>query len=114
MNISFSSTAVLQNCNTEKAMFSAYGKACANLLKMRLHQLLAAEYLGIFSPSGSTPLRCESYTKNNVKSFQLPLKDSYILIFEAIDGDMLGDKNDLDWNTIKTIIIHNIKKITHN
>lgn len=113
MKIVFSNTVILHHCNTEKAMHLAYGKSCANLLKMRLLQLLAAEYLGIFSPSGSPPLRCVLDTQNRSKRFQLPLEDNYILIFEAVDGETLGDKNNLDWNTIRTIMIHNIEKITH-
>lgn len=114
MNISFSNAILLQCCNREKEMLSAYGKACAKLLKMRLLQLFAAECLGVFSPSGSPPLRCMPHTKKQMKEFKLPLKDNYILIFEAVDGEISDDKSNLDWNTIKTIVIHNIEKITHD
>lgn len=115
MNINFSNTTVMHLCNIEEVMLSACGAACANLLKMRLHQLFAADYLGIFAPPGSKPLRCVPYcAHNDAEIFQLPLKDNFILVFEAVDGDILDAKGSSDWNTIKTIMIHSIEKITHD
>ena len=113
MNIKFSNDTIRHICNTESAMLSAYGKACSRFLKMRLLQLFAAEYLGIFSPPGSKPLRCIPCSKQ-LKKFQIPLGENYILIFEAIDGGLLADKSGLDWNSIKSIVIHRIEEITHD
>lgn len=113
MNIKFANDTVMHLCNTEKAMLSAYGKTCTNILKKRLHQLFAAEYLGIFLPPGSRPLRCTSHSNTMANLFHLPIQEQHILIFESIDGATLGDANKVDWNTIKTIMIHNIEKISH-
>ncbi|MFK5892072.1 MAG: hypothetical protein QM504_02505 [Pseudomonadota bacterium] len=114
MDIKFSDNTIQHRCNTEKAMLTAYGKECANLLKRRLLQLLAAEFLGVFAPTGCKPLKCVPYSKNTLKQFQLPLEDNYILVFEAIDGDVLSNRKELDWNSIKSIIIHSIEKIGHD
>lgn len=113
MDIKFSNDTIKHICNTESAMLSAYGEACSRLLKMRLLQLFAAEYLGIFSPPGSKPLRCMSCAKQ-LKEFQIPLGENYILIFEAADGGLLADESGLDWNSIKNIVIHRIEEITYD
>jgi len=113
MNIHFSNPTIRHHCNTETAMHSAYGQACANLLQKRLLQLFAAECLGVFLPPGCRPLICTPHSNKTINKFQLPLDGKYILIFEAIDGEELSDKSGLDWHTIRSIIIYSIEKITH-
>lgn len=113
MNIKFANDSIMKLCNTEEIMLSAYGETCANIIKKRLLQLFAAEYLGIFLPPGSKPLMCTSHTNTAINIFHLPIQEHYILIFESIDGVNIADGNALDWNTIKTIMIRNIERISH-
>jgi len=113
MNIKFANKTIMHLCNTERVMLSKYGQNCTNILKKRLLQLFAAEYLGIFLPPGSKPLKCTSHTDASSNLFRLPLHEKHILIFESIDGRIQSGSSNLDWNTIRTIMIHNIEKISH-
>ena len=113
MNIKFANNTIMHQCNIEKVMLSAYGKNCTDILKKRLLQLFAAEYLGVFLPPGSRPLICTVYSNKSANHFQLPLQDNYILIFESVDGEKLIGSDKPDWNTIRTIMIHNIERRAH-
>lgn len=110
MRISFENKTLMDLCNKESLMLSAYGEVCSGFLKRRLIQLSAAECLGIFMPADSPPLYCSS-TQHNKNKFKLLLGEEFILLFEAVDINTNTNENTLDWNMIKSIVILKVDRI---
>jgi hypothetical protein len=114
MNIKFSNSEIRLICNNKIEMQKAIGNADAALLQRRLLQLSAAKNLGVFLPANSKPMRCRPGFNDERNSFSLPLKNKFELFFDAESNCDEVNEPELDWYTIKTIIIIRIEDIAHD
>jgi plasmid maintenance system killer protein len=103
LDINFSSEKFRKECNDHKTLVRRHGKRRADLLRRRLDDLAAADFLEVMR---NLPGRCHALTGDRAGQISLDLDGPYRLIF-TVSNNPVPTKDDggLDWAKVTAVRI---------